>query len=97
MEYITVMNTIMNLRTTWCTFRPQPQIFLLKNPDFFSPKKHFLISWEMELSQKKLLLYFGKWNFLKKLLIFQEGTFQAHKIKKTHSEKMSYISGIGTF
>ena len=28
----------------------------------------------------------------KNLLIFQEGTLRAQKIKKTHSEKTSYIS-----
>ena len=38
-------------------------------------------------SQKKLFFYFGKWNFLKKLLIFQEGTFQARKIKKPALKK----------
>ena len=35
--------------------------------------------------QKKLLLYFGKWNFLEKLLIFQQKTFQVHN-KKIHPE-----------
>ena len=44
---------------------------------------------------KELLLYFGKWNFFKKLLLFQEATFQAEK--KKISEKISYISGNGTF
>ena len=49
-------------------------------------KKAFLIYFKMELSgpkikkrlifsQKEAFLYFGKCNFLKKLLIFQEGTF----------------------
>ena len=28
---------------------------------------------------------------------FQEGNFQAQKIKRTHSEKLSYILGNGTF
>ena len=46
--------------------------------------------------QKKLFLYFGKWNFFKKL-IFQKGTFQARKMKNTYSEKISYILGNGTF
>ena len=45
---------------------------------------------------KELLLYFEKWNFFKKLLLFQEATFQAEKKKKI-SEKISYISGNGTF
>ena len=30
-------------------------------------------------------------------LIFQEVTFRDRKMKKTRSEKMSYISGNGTF
>ena len=50
-----------------------------------SPKiKKFLI-----FSQKKLVLYFGKWNFLKKTSYILGG--------KTHSEKNSYISGNGIF
>ena len=32
----------------------------------------------------------------KNILIFQEGTFWTRKIKKTCSEKISYISGNGT-
>ena len=32
---------------------------------------------------KELLLYFEKWNFFKKLLLFQEATFQAEKKKKS--------------
>ena len=40
-------------------------------------------------SQKKLSLYFGKQNFLK--------NFQARKISKKHSEKISYISGSRIF
>ena len=43
--------------------------------------------WEMELSSSRL----------KRILIFHEGTFQARKIKKTHSKKISYILGNGTF
>ena len=42
--------------------------------------KKFLI-----FPRKKLFLYFRKRNVLKKLLIFQEGTFQAQKIKKHYS------------
>ena len=48
-------------------------------------------------SQKKLFLCFGKQNLLKKLLVFQEVTFQVRKIKKTCSEKNCYISGNRTF
>ena len=44
----------------------------LKNFLYFFSKKSFLIFWEMELSIPKI----------KKFLIFQEGTFQAQKIKK---------------
>ena len=33
----------------------------------------------------------------KKLLIFQEVTFQDRKIKNTHSENVSYILANGTF
>ena len=33
----------------------------------------------------------------KKLLIFQEVTFRAQKVKRTRSEKTSYISGNETF
>ena len=51
-------------------------------------KKFFLIFWGTELS----------YIFLKQVfLIFQEGTFRAQKIWKTHSGKMSYISGYATF
>ena len=32
-----------------------------------------------------------------KIKKFQEGTFQTRKIKITRSEKVSYISGNGTF
>ena len=50
----------------------------------FSQKNVFYIFWEMELSSPKI----------KKLL---EGASGAWKIKKNHSEKISYISGNGTF
>ena len=52
-----------------------------KNPLIFSRKKLFLYFGKMELS------YFGKWNF------------KAHlrKNKKNPPEKISYISGHGTF
>ena len=38
-------------------------------------------------SQKKISLYIAKWNFSKKLLTFQEGTFRAQKIKKPTQKK----------
>ena len=55
---------------------------------------------------KKLFLYFEKRDFLiflemelysLKNKTFQEVTLQAQKIKKKHSEKISYISGNGIF
>ena len=48
--------------------------------------KKFLI-----FSQKKFFLYFGKCNFLKKLLSSSKNK------KEKHSEKISYLSGNGTF
>ena len=48
-------------------------------------------------SKKCFSVILGNGTFFKKLLKFQEETFQAHKIKKTHSEKICYISGNGTF
>ena len=52
-------------------------------------KKVFLIFWEIKLSSTKL----------KKLVIFEEGTFQPQKKKKKkiHSEKISYVSRNGSF
>ena len=47
-------------------------------------KKVFLIFWEIKLSSTKL----------KKLVIFEEGTFQPQKKKKKkkiHSEKICYV------
>ena len=44
----------------------------------------------LTVSQKKPFLYFGKQNFLKKLLSFRR------IIKEIHSEKISYISVNGT-
>ena len=38
--------------------------------------------------KKKLFLYLREWNFFKKLLIFQEGTFKLDKNVKTHSKKI---------
>ena len=58
----------------------------------FSQKKAFLIFQEAETSKKfpyisenGTLLYFRKWNPLKSLLIFQEETFPARKMKKTNT------------
>ena len=45
---------------------------------------------------KKFLILSGNGN-PKKRLMFQEVIFHAQKIKGTHSEKMSYISGDVTF
>ena len=63
------------------------------------PKK-FLVFPDVELLAPRLkhFLYFWKSNFLVLyFFLFQEVTLQAQKIKKNHSEKMSYISGNGTF
>ena len=35
----------------------------------------------------------GTFLYFKKLLIFQEVTFRARKVKRPHSQKVSYISG----
>ena len=44
-------------------------------------------------SQKKVFLIFRE----NGTLIFQKGTFQAHKKKKPCSKKISYTLGNGTF
>ena len=58
--------------------------------------KKFLI-----FSQKKFFLYFRKYNFLalclKNFLYFRRELSKLEKLKKTHSEIISYISGNGTF
>ena len=56
----------------------EPPWLKIKKFLVFFQKKVFLIFPEMELSSSKL----------KKLFIFQEGIFQAQKIKKFHSEKI---------
>ena len=48
-------------------------------------------------SQKKLFLYFRKWNFLKNFLYFRKELSKLEKQKKKRSQKISYISGNGTF
>ena len=45
----------------------------------------------LTFSQKKAFLYFGKWNFLRKRLIFLQGTFRDQKIKKINPAKISHI------
>ena len=45
---------------------------------------------------QKSFYYFSKFETLKNLFIFQVVTFQALQMKRTHSEKVSYISGNGT-
>ena len=57
----------------------------------FSQRKTFLYFGKRK--PRKNSLYFRKRNFL----IFQEITFRAQKLKKAHSEKVSYISENGTF
>ena len=75
-----------------------------KKISYIFTKKVFLAFWEIKpfgpkikkssyiFSKKYFSVTLGNRTFLKKLLKFQEETFQAHKIKKTHSEKISYIS-----
>ena len=69
----------------------------------FSQKKAFLIFRETEAPEKNFLYFTGNGtllNFrkrLKKLAVFQEVTLRAQKIKETHSERISYILGNGTF
>ena len=58
------------------------------NSDIFS-KKAFLRNYA--ISQAKELYYISRNENPKNLLIFQEITFQAQKIKRTHSEETSYI------
>ena len=63
----------------------------------FSQRKAFTIYQEMEAPKNSLYLELchssGNEN-TKKLLIFQEVTFRAQKIKKNHSENFFYISRI---
>ena len=64
-----------------------------------TPKK-FLIFQELQFYSLKIktFLYFQKWSFLASyFFIFQKGTFRTRKVKKDFSEKISYISGNGTF
>ena len=64
-----------------------------------TPKK-FLIFQELQFYSLKIktFLYFKKWSFLASyFFIFQKGTFRTRKVKKDFSEKISYISGNGTF
>ena len=61
----------------------------------FSQKKAFLIFQETESPKKNFTFQESELSYFS--LIFQEATFGARKMKKTHSEKISYISGNGTF
>ena len=63
------------------------------------PKK-FLIFPDVELLAPRLkhFLYFWKSNFLVLYFFYiSKSNFTSSKNKKNHSEKMSYISGNGTF
>ena len=75
----------------------------IKKVVIFSQKGAFLIFKETETLKKlfafqkcELSYILGNGN-LKKLLLFQEVTFQARKMRKTHFEKSFYISGNETF
>ena len=78
----------------------------IKKISYIFSKTGFLLFQEMDFlalekvhifSRKIFFLYFGKLNFLKKFIIFQEGTFRAWKIKKAYSENNFYFLGNGTF
>ena len=47
--------------------------------------------------KKEAVLIFRETELFKKTSYISEGNFLSSKNKKTHSEKMSYISGNGTF
>ena len=71
--------------------RPCLKIFPWKKFLIFFPKTIKKIKKKLLFFlKKKLFLYFGKQNFLKNLLWFQERIFRVQKIKKTHSEKISH-------
>ena len=65
----------------------------------FFQKKAFLIFREMETLKKFPIFLEVRLSYIsgngnpKKFLIFQEKIFRARKMKKSRSEKMSYISG----
>ena len=75
----------------------------IKNYLHFLKRKLFLYFGKQKLRKKDFLYFTGNGtllNFrkrLKKLAVFQEVTLRAQKIKETHSEKISYILGNGTF
>ena len=61
---------------------------------FTTPTSKFLLEKIFYIfSGKKAIFSYisGNRTFLKKLFIFQEGTFRARKVKKNPSEKISYI------
>ena len=69
------------LRVKTFLYFPQKRFsYISGNGTFKPPQKKFVTFPEMELSS----------------LIFQEGSLQTRKIKRTHCEKISYISGNGT-
>ena len=61
-------------------------------------KLNFLVFQERYIQNPDITeLYYISGNEAFCSLIFQEATFRAQKIKRTHSEKSSYISRNGTF
>ena len=69
--------------------------------ELFSPPREKLIILQETEAPKKFLIFYKKKDFLifretetpKKFFTFRgNGTFQARKVKRTHSEKTSYIS-----
>ena len=63
----------------------------------FSKKSFCNISGNKNLGKIIYILANGTFLYFRKLLIFQEVTFRARKVKRTHSEKTSYVSRNVTF
>ena len=75
-------------RATWCTFKPKLKKIkksTLNRFLIFFQKQKFLI-----FQEEKFFFYFRIWTFLPSLLKISGGNFPSSKIKKTHSEKVSF-------
>ena len=78
------------MELSWSNIIFSKEVFLMFRENKYHRKK-FVLFQETELS------YISGNGNPKKLLIFQEVTFQAQKIKRNHSEKTSYFLGDRTF
>ena len=67
-------------------FIVEPNSFMTEAPIIWKPVYWFV--------QQFIFISLGKWNYLKKLLMFQEGSFSTREIKKI-LWKISYISKNG--